>query len=551
MPKVDRRDRLWLSKPEPRRRDENSRGPIIIGPVVEGVAWHVTQGGQEEEFESMLTRLVAERPEPDPEFWADAVYLAEKMIEPANVEPLSLNEWLSRFGGPNSAKVRQLRAAWEEARNRRSNAAHDTKYRAMLKIEVKAFLVLFMDWVRARLITTIQDYLKVLEGRALVAQCRHLNSMYGHASLCGYYFEPGSSLEECAFWFIRAYELVGCIIECDFKNFDMTNSPWSALVPLLVDRILGMSPRVWRAHCAVLLPSRYTSREGVKARVRDTGTLTGHPGTTHDNSLKNLVAFGCAIISAWRNKHRPGVSFVDVLDDEECPRWGREFWLMVCGDDSLGVIRPDLVDGLREELARTGYKAKLKYGHPLQQATFCSNCLWPIENGRYCFGPQWKLLLKYGVTTTKGMELFDQEQLTGKALRNVRKHNNRARKRMLSFRRGVALGLKRATFFIPLLRDKVDSEFAATEGATYDSDYRKLGSSSVKKGEWEKYKIAQEHELQADALLWASERYAVPVGVVLDYQKELRGLSIPHPGFVGSTPPWDVLRTAIALTDGI
>lgn len=527
---------------------------MIVGPVPTGVGWHKTRDGQDEQIASLRTRLVAERDRPDPEFWADAVYfvyhMLEGQVEP--VEPLSINEWLARFGGPTCSKVKQLRAAWQVACNREEIAKLCTKYQVLMKAEIKACMVLSADDIKTRLVITIPNLMKALLGRWLVAESRFCHTVFGPEADFGFAYGPGASMEAQAAWLIRAYQHIPYLIECDFSKFDMTNSPLSALVPLLIHKMFGMSSRVWEAHAATTKPGTYKCSDGVVAHVDRPGTCTGHPGTTFDNTWKSMVAISCAIVLSWGRRHHPGEALPELLDRPDCPRWTRDFWLMNTGDDTIGVIRPELVPGMADELKRSGYKAKLKTGHDLPAATFCSNCLWPVENGKYCFGPMWKVLLKLGVTVTRGMELVDVREMHGRALVMALKRNTRAHKRMLSFRRGVAYGLLKATAYVPLLCDKIQSELATTSGVPIDQKYKALGLKAFQASDWHKYVLETSHVLNLqEAYEWASRRYAVPVGVILNYASELRNMAHNVPGVVGSSTAWDVLRPAIALTDDI
>lgn len=527
---------------------------MVVGPVPAGVGWHVTCDGQQEQLASIRTRLIAERQRPDPEFWADAVFFVETMLSGrlVQIDPLTIDEWLARFGGPNSAKVKQLRLAWRVACNREEIAELATEYKLLMKSEVKPCMTRDADDIKTRIVITIADYLKGLIGRWLVAESRFCHSVFSPEADFGFAYGPGASMESQAAWLIRAYEHISNLFECDFSKFDMTNSPWSAQVPLLLHKMFGMSDRVWRAHAATCLPGKYKASDGVVARVAEPGTCTGHPGTTFDNTWKSMVAIASAVILAWGKRCHPELALPELLELEDCPRWTRDFWLMNTGDDTIGVVRPELTNGVADQLIRAGYNAKLRIGHDLPAATFCSNCLWPVENGKYCFGPMWKVLFKVGVTATRGLERLDERLYHGPDLIRAIKINTRAQKRMLSFRRGVAYGLLKATAFVPLLCDKVQSELATTSGVLIDAKYKALGLKAYASGDWTKYVLDAPHSLDLDAAYeWAARRYAVPVGVIKMYATELRNMRFDAPGVVGSSPAWDVLRPAIAETDGI
>lgn len=493
----------------------------------------------------MRCRLVQERPEPDPEFWADAVLVWRLIMERAGahsvVEPMSLNTWLARFGGPDSARVKILRDAYHAYERGDVPISQLRTSVTSLKGEVQTYLTNktfeLGELIKARLINEADPALKALKGMYFVPQMNFLHTTMGPATMRPIVYTCESTEEEIAMWVWDAYTKIQCIFVVDFKTFDCTNSEWSFETVKLRNIMLGLPRRIQKVHNMLTEPTKFKGRFGCVAKVKRPGTWTGDPGTSIDNTTKAMSAIITAAIVGWGEDHGfKGRPISDYIDEEECPKPGRDIFLAGHGDDSIGTVRPDLVEGLRRVLKRTGFIAKAHYNVSPPKAEFCSKALWPIENGWFCMGPLFKLLFKMGVTYCKDMcgDTRNPKQVD----------------RMLQFRRGNALGLLKSTNFIPLLHDRVVADLELTKGVTAEKRAFRLGKAEVQKTTWIKYNTASRHDWSPESDTWACLRYGVPQWVITEMRQFIRDHSSGLPS-LDTCSAWEVLLPAIAEVDAV
>jgi len=502
----------------------------------------------------MRTRLIKKTPKPDPEFWAEAVCIFRIEMERApdavqTVDPMSLEAWLARLGGHDNPKVVINRNEYRRFKRGEVPTQELTSYTCGLKDEITTFLACrtydMADWVKTRLIEEANPAIKGYLGMYLVPQADHLHTTMGPATYRPLAFACGSHEEDMAAWVIDSFHKLPHTIMFDFSGFDMTNSSLSYEVVKMRNKLLGMPATVAKVHDYSSLPALYKGRYANRAKVVDPGTQTGHPGTSIDNSCKNATAVISACILGWAEQHGYRITApsapetMEYLDDPDCPVVGRDLFLMVHGDDGIGMMRPDLVEGTLRQLNRSGFVAKCKAGLPLPKIDFCSKALWPVADmtsGGFCFGPLLKLLFKLGVTACN--ELAGDTREPDWLMK------------ALSFRRGNAIGLLLATNFIPLLHDRIEADLSISKGIDIQRHFFKLGLKEINKPTWVKYDVARRHEPAFDSREWAAARYDVPLWSIDEMATCIRRNASAIPSF-DICPAWLVLLPAIAETDSI
>jgi len=479
----------WIKTRRP-LHPKDTPGSYIVGPVFEGVSFHTAVSDGFEQRASIATRVTAPHGEPQQPAWDVAMRVAQRLIPPAVVPPESFDSWLSHF---SAAKRIPFMAAYNRIARGEVPLKEYTKLKCFVKREVKLWVYLGceVEEVKPRNIISICDVVKVLLGPYFRAFMRHLHERVFPAT-SPLFMECGATAEQVGTWFTSGLSQPfgsGSLMEIDYSKFDMTNGAAAMAVKIAVARRLGLSGFALKIYSLLDAPSiRMTTRAGVSAG-REPMVLSGHPDTTFGNSVLNLVAIYTAIVLSYARQHNMRL----VTDKDWHDAWpvlpqpGVDFRVMVRGDDMLGNLRAPLRTGVLDVLTELGYKPKAKFGHPLEDARFCSNAFYPSNMG-WRPAPTFKCLLKMGVTISDVP---------------VKQRN--------AHRRGVALGLLAQTRHVPILSEYIQAQLRATRGA-----HGKYLKEAVREARIKYLPCPEVLAQTAESCVHVAKMYRVPLWVITD-----------------------------------
>jgi hypothetical protein len=354
--------------------------------------------------------------------------------------------------------------------------------------------------VKPRVIVSCLPKVKVALGPWCVAFSKRLARVWDGQNVI--YYESGSTQDDISEWFNRNLLKFSerALFEDDFSSFDATHSAYSfSWVNQVYARcgLAGLALKVMKTQAS---DQKLTARNGYKVK-RPCFMKSGVPNTTIGNTLVNAAVHYSSFVEAGA---KPGEDFV----------------MMVRGDDMLAFLKPKFHDKAKELVKRYGFKTKVKNGHRVWHARFCSMAFYPTREGVYVCGPTvGKCLAKFAYTV-KNVPIKEQA----------------------AHRRGVALGLLALTNHIPLLGDYVRNELAHTSGA--GGKYMRKALDEVKL----KYVRGSRHEPAPDADMYVANMYAMPVS----YVHEIRALigTMGEPGFYSSANSVVAWQQMLALECG-
>jgi len=465
--------------------------------VLGGVGYHVARASANNEEASFRNRVVKERDVPDEEAWDEVMLLADRLLPITNVTPMTFLEWVNHFPG---AKRANLIREYERMNGCMPPKRMLKRYNCFVKREIKlAYLAYVLQKeISPRNIMSAKDCVKIILGpyfRAFSKYCHHL---FSHND--DLYYEPGGLADEVTEWVLKKSEWP--LMENDFSRFDCTNGFRSTMLKIFYAKRLGLRGEPLRVYELLLERSKFTSRHGVSC-VRVPGTLSGHPDTTWSNTLINMTVQWYCISKVWQKKYHPELTYQQCLERDDFPTPGSCFRLAACGDDSIGRLRPDLVDS--EAIVaigkKLGYKMKLKLGHPLSDARFCSNAFYPTKGG-FMMAPTMKCLLKLGATISQVGEQSPEHH---------KQHM-----------RGVALGLLKQVNHVPLLNDYIQMVLRTTAGSK-----GKYLNEARREAEYKYRKVEEYVEESADAEQYLETMYRLPSGLVRTVREQIRTMTLP------------------------
>jgi len=486
----------------------NEEGAMIVGPVFAGIAFHVASANFENEYASFINRVVGVRDQPQDWAWDELQLITDEILpQLSRVEPMQFEDWVATF---EPSKRKLLQSCYDTMAGKIPSKKMLKRYNCFIKREVKLSYPAWQQqkWITPRNIMAAADCVKIILGVYFRAYSKYCHSVWASAvDGDGLYYEPGGSAEEVTSWVLQ--NDTWPLIENDFSRFDRTNGYRSTQLKIHYAKMLGLTGEPLRVYSLLLERSKFSSRNGARC-VRIPGTLSGHPDTTWSNTMVNLTVQLYCVKKAWANKHFPKTSFSLAIKDVRCPLLGRDVRLCACGDDSIGRAKACYLDAPAFcDIAKTlGFKMKMKSGHNLREARFCSNAFYPVEgvtyNGRvlkYLLAPTMKCLLKIGVTISQAVHSEDSMQ---------------------QHMRGVALGLLKQTSHVPLLNDYIQMVLHNTSGVKGKVMRLALKEASLK---YRRVDSAQPHETN-DSITYLAEMYRVTVGTILDLRQEIQQFNL-------------------------
>lgn len=296
-----------------------------------------------------------------------------------------------------------------------------TKRSAFVKVEENLYSTPLDDLDKApRLIQGGTPEFIVLVGPALMLIQQFIKSCWNGSHFC--YFTSGAQATDTADYITSEHVSEFRIFENDVSAFDCSISRPLLELEVWLTKLFGAGTAV----CDLMrenISTRGRTHHGIKYKVEGT-RKSGDPYTSVYNSVLNgLMHIYCVVKSG-----------VEVHNLHQHVR------MLVQGDDNLLRHSPHLqIDW--SILLRLGFKAESIYHNDLVHAEFCSSRLYKTNKGM-CFGPKiGKVLGKYLSFVNPPLNV-DPEALA----------------------RGVALGLKASTSFVPLLREVVERTLELTKG---------------------------------------------------------------------------------------
>lgn len=470
-----------------------------MGFFFSGVCPQVAASNQINEEASFRNRVVGERLVPNDEAWDELMLVADLLMPYMTiVQPVSFEEWVQRFQGN---KQNQLRQVNEKLNGKIPSKRELKRYNCFVKREIKLAYAAFklIEQVCPRNIMSAKDVVKILLGVHFYSYSKYCHKHFSNK--CDIYYEPGGLANEVTDWVLQKQEWP--LLENDFSRFDRSNGLRSTQLKINYAKKLGLRGESLRIYELLLENSKFTSRHGVVC-VRQPGTLSGHPDTTWSNTMINLTVQWYCIAKAWQQREHKQTPFKELIKHPDFPMPGSHFRLAACGDDALGRVRPDYADkqGFLEAGKLLGYKMKLKLGHPLTQARFCSNAFYPTLNGGYLMAPTMKCVLKLGSTISSvGNQGVDAQK---------------------AHMRGVALGLLKQTNHVPILNDYIQSVLRWTQG----SKGRYL--NEAKREAARKYRQVEEAQQEPPhAVTYLAQMYGVSENVLHQLRNEIANMNEP------------------------
>lgn len=497
-----------------------SRLGYLVGPLLAGVGYYIAAPTQWNEYASARTRLVFERPIGSDSIWREVNKFVD-WVHRQNVEPTAFPEWVERFTGTaRDILVRQKFVCDHEIVPDREYR----KYKTFVKGEVQNAYFYGGEYSekKPRNINGAPVPVKVELGpnfhaysKHLAQECRKLG-----VHLCHLLYACGQTREFLSDWVVCHIRRLGCALEDDFSCFDGTCSRNTNRLKVLAAKRLGLRGRKLRIYRFLEKKSTFVSRHGVITR-RFPGTLSGHPDTSWGNSVINITVHVFAIIEAWRRKYHPAATIEEVRAMSDSPHVGRDFVIAALGDDMIGAIRPQYVQGVAAIFTDLGFKPKIKFGHDLVDLRFCSNALYPTREGRLVFAPTMKCLCKMNATISDLSHSTD--------------------KQILAHVRGVSLGLLALTNHVPLLSDMVQVNLQRTIGAHGKEMKMALRAAQLK------YLPAENSHFESiDSHYWLSQQLKIPLWVVATLRHQIREMLLPA---VYNSPSIEIFVQAVAKVE--
>lgn len=398
-------------------------GGYAIGPLFAGSTVIIHRSCLHNEMVATGNRVVGKRPTVDSALWHKYWRISSEnpFFQFPHAEPWSYEKWVARF----PAHKRLSFDYWRfRVKSHNYTQRLLRKNNCFVKIEPKFANSYGSSYeeVVPRNIVSCQEINKVMFGPWCCGAITKLKTLWNEHSPI--FLECGSSTSKVANWFNSLWTRFGStwVVEVDFSRYDRTQSPSSFKILEKLFLQMGLRGQALESFKTQIgRQSGRTRRGGIFSR--DSFMKTGVPNTTLGNSVLNAFMMASVVLDHG-----------GVL--------GRDFFIMVRGDDSLSFIHPRFHKFLVPGLTQLGIKPKMKAGHRIHEIRFCSMAFYPTVSGKYFPAPTFKCLLKWNFTVKDIPE-----------------------KQRLAHRRGVALGLLKQVNHVPLLRDYCQNELRLTQGA--------------------------------------------------------------------------------------
>jgi len=490
-----------------------------VGFFFSGVCPQVAASNQQNEDASFRNRVVGERLEPSDEAWDEVMLIADLLMPySVRVKPVTFEEWVQRFQGN---KQQQLRNENERMNGKIPSKRELKRYNCFVKRQVKLAYAAFkqVEQECPRNIMSAKDSVKILLGVYFLAYSRYCHLHFSHHN--DIYYEPGGLADEVTGWVLERTEWP--LLENDFSRFDRSNGLRSTQLKISYAKKLGLTGEPLRIYELLLERSKFTSRHGVMC-VRQPGTLSGHPDTSWANTMINVTVQWYCIAKSWQLRCHPSKTFRELITHPDFPMPGSHFRLAACGDDAIGRVRPDYADrqGFINVGKTLGFKMKLKLGHSLMQARFCSNAFYPTADGNFLMAPTMRCVLKLGAT-----------------IKDVGARNDNDKKAHM---RGVALGLLKQTNHVPVLNDYIQSILRWTQGSKgrYLNEAKREASC--------KYRQIAEAQIEPpNSETYIAQMYGVSESVIHQLRFEIANMN--EPGIYDSSAIEQFVRAVARVED--
>lgn len=428
---------------------------------------------------ALYQRVVKKRQDPDPtvlkSFQQWVVANMQRLFPRGErVVPVLWEFWNSRFPG----KVQEENAeAHRRIENHEVTMADFRRNSFFVKIETqwKWFLahVLPEEWA-PRCIINASIYVRNVLGPWMYSFAKALKRNWS-VTRRPLAFESGYTSVQVGEWLHHWSQIItdGEFFEIDYSRWDSSIS-----VPLLKTTgiiyshfgLEGFAKKVFEQQYKLRASSAgiWFEREGMVA--------SGVPNTTVGNSLLN------GLITVY-------------LFEKAGGKLGRDFAVMVRGDDMIAVVRRGLCLNFASQAKGFGLSPKLKRGHPIEKVSFCSNAFYPaIHKGKkvWAAAPTLKAMLKVAWTTSVVPLRF-----------------------WASHARGVALGLIQLVNHIPIFAAYLNKvlSFATT------SKGEKYVQAAIDKAHV-KYIPASGCDVDDDVRCFLSRRYDISIAILEQCQRD-------------------------------
>jgi len=422
-------------------------GAYVVGPVFP-VMIHVSKSNAHNEEAAIRNRVLGDRQKPKEGAWAFAEQCMCQRLRSLklHVKPWRMKRWFARYSG---AQLIELQQSWDKWKSGLWSEKELRQNSCFVKREAALWLPYDEKEPIPRCIISCPPIVKPILGPWCVPAVQLLAEAFNYQNPL--FYEIGATAEQVGVWFTHYLSKFGSkwLGKADYSKFDKNQSRDSITAEINCYKAMGLSGTRLRVMQIQAEKTSGVSHHGIYFK-REAFKRSGVPNTTLGNTLVNMMAY---------------VSYFDKI--HAIP--GRDYAVMVHGDDSIMFCSPEVVPGLKQHIADLGLKIKLEHGLSPYEIRYCSNIMYPVSGALPTISGDQATETKVGDQSESGEEHFDY--LPGPTMKALLKMNftvsrmrdsDNARKQHV---RGVALGLKRMVSFIPLLRDMVAQMLIYTQGA--------------------------------------------------------------------------------------
>lgn len=451
------------------------RGLAFVGVGVCAAANNLTN-----QIVCLYHRALKKRNDPDPKFVSEfSEWVSNNLLRlyrrHAHVVPTPWESWNARF--PSKTRFENQKAH-EKVESGQVTAADFRRNSFFVKIETQwkwflsTIIGLFSEEWAPRCIINASIYVRVVLGPWMHSFAKSLKRCWS-VTRSALAFESGYTSLQVGEW-LRTWTANirdGEYLEVDYSRWDSSITTEMLQIAEKVYTFFGLHGFwlwVYRLQYKLKATSAlglFFSRLGMVA--------SGVPNTTVGNSILNgmLTAF---------------------ILEKAGGKLGRDYAVMVRGDDMIAVVRRGLCLEFSKQTERLGLTPKMKRGHPVEKVTFCSNAFYPaIHNGHnvWVAAPTLRAMLKIAWTTSVVPFIFWR-----------------------SHARGVALGLYDLTYHIPIFRAYLETVLRLCP-ASLDSRSRSYEARPIEQSKI-KYIAPTRCEASPDVNRFLCRRYDLSVGVL-------------------------------------
>jgi len=421
---------------------------------------------------------------------------------PIHVVPMSRKKWFDTF--PKNQRE-EMEESWEKYKQGDFSWSDFKKTSCFIKIELQpCFMNTKLKEFCPRCICACPPMIKPVIGPWCRSALDSLVEYYSY--LDPVFVEVKSTAEQVGMWVSYWWPKFDTHGKADHHRFDKHEGEFIIAEECRIYEAFGLKGDRLRVMATQIAPVSGVGRRG--CHFKRTGfRRTGVPNTTLGNTIVNLLCY----LSYFNS--------VDALP-------GRDYVVMVHGDDSIVFMRSGLELKLQETINSIGFDIDFTLCDSISKIRYCSSMFYPIYPhmekdflvpATVCPGPTLKALIKMNYTFKNiPQRAYNQHQ------------------------RGVALGLQKAVQHIPLLNDAVMRTLSITQGA--HGSYLSRAFNETQR----KIRKSTGHLEHQNAVDFLSEAYGVPSDILRRCRCQLKAMRA-----IGlySSPELHLMTRAVTLVE--